>query len=332
MTDSGPTANWYPDPTGRNELRYWDGSGWTDHVSNQSQQKVEPLVISPHVHELSPTIVEPRDSSAVAGAEPTKKPGVLGRMRDDRRAKASGRDEFQAIATRAAAGDVTALAALPAAVADAQTLYRASALEKRLWDTMAVAVRSVVDDDILSVEEEEHLHKLGEILGTPVQAIEQKDHQLFEELVIAGINDGRFPRLPNPGIMLKRGEEAHASFSASLMKEQAIREFRAGATSVSIPLGHGIRYRVGGVRGRSVVVGAAMVVQDSGVLYVTNQRVLFAGRAKTLEFRNDRLVGMEQFTDGLRLNVSNRQTASLFTMTSPSIATALITATVAHSN
>jgi uncharacterized protein YxjI len=28
-------ANWYPDPMGRHELRYWDGRGWTDHVSDQ---------------------------------------------------------------------------------------------------------------------------------------------------------------------------------------------------------------------------------------------------------------------------------------------------------
>jgi uncharacterized protein YxjI len=28
-------ANWHPDPTGRHELRYWDGATWTDHVSDQ---------------------------------------------------------------------------------------------------------------------------------------------------------------------------------------------------------------------------------------------------------------------------------------------------------
>ena len=27
-------ANWHPDPTGRHQLRYWDGSTWTDHVSD----------------------------------------------------------------------------------------------------------------------------------------------------------------------------------------------------------------------------------------------------------------------------------------------------------
>lgn len=26
-------AGWHPDPSGRHALRYWDGSGWTPHVS-----------------------------------------------------------------------------------------------------------------------------------------------------------------------------------------------------------------------------------------------------------------------------------------------------------
>jgi hypothetical protein len=27
-------AGWHPDPSGRHELRYWNGAGWTDDVSN----------------------------------------------------------------------------------------------------------------------------------------------------------------------------------------------------------------------------------------------------------------------------------------------------------
>lgn len=36
-------ANWYPDPMGRFELRYWDGAAWTEHVSSQGQQRLDPL-------------------------------------------------------------------------------------------------------------------------------------------------------------------------------------------------------------------------------------------------------------------------------------------------
>lgn len=35
--------NWYPDPTRRNDLRYWDGHQWTSHVVTQHVQSVDPL-------------------------------------------------------------------------------------------------------------------------------------------------------------------------------------------------------------------------------------------------------------------------------------------------
>lgn len=37
-------AGWYPDPSGRFELRYWDGGAWTEHVSRQGQQFTDPPV------------------------------------------------------------------------------------------------------------------------------------------------------------------------------------------------------------------------------------------------------------------------------------------------
>ncbi len=43
-------ANWYPDPTGRNQLRYWDGSTWTEHVSTNGMQGTD----SPHAAPVVP--------------------------------------------------------------------------------------------------------------------------------------------------------------------------------------------------------------------------------------------------------------------------------------
>jgi uncharacterized protein YxjI len=36
-----PDANWYPDPSGRHELRYWDGERWTEHVSDHGRQSTD---------------------------------------------------------------------------------------------------------------------------------------------------------------------------------------------------------------------------------------------------------------------------------------------------
>src|SRR3954451_5747052 len=43
MSEPGTApANWYPDPIGRHELRYYDGTTWTEHVSDHGRQSVDP--------------------------------------------------------------------------------------------------------------------------------------------------------------------------------------------------------------------------------------------------------------------------------------------------
>jgi uncharacterized protein YxjI len=36
-------AAWHPDPQGRHELRYWDGTAWSDHVSDQGVAGTDPV-------------------------------------------------------------------------------------------------------------------------------------------------------------------------------------------------------------------------------------------------------------------------------------------------
>lgn len=40
-------AGWHPDPSGRHQLRYWDGQAWTDAVSDNGQQSNDPLNAAP---------------------------------------------------------------------------------------------------------------------------------------------------------------------------------------------------------------------------------------------------------------------------------------------
>jgi hypothetical protein len=43
VSDSSTPAGWYEDPVLVGELRYWDGSEWTEHVSTDSVVSVSPL-------------------------------------------------------------------------------------------------------------------------------------------------------------------------------------------------------------------------------------------------------------------------------------------------
>lgn len=38
-----PPAGWFADPLHRHELRYWDGSSWTQHVSDAGTTSIDPI-------------------------------------------------------------------------------------------------------------------------------------------------------------------------------------------------------------------------------------------------------------------------------------------------
>ena len=42
-TPAGSPAGWHRDPAQRHELRYWDGTRWTEHVSDTGRAGVDPL-------------------------------------------------------------------------------------------------------------------------------------------------------------------------------------------------------------------------------------------------------------------------------------------------
>ena len=40
----GPGGQWFPDPSTRNQYRWWDGAKWTDAVMNQGVRSTDPPV------------------------------------------------------------------------------------------------------------------------------------------------------------------------------------------------------------------------------------------------------------------------------------------------
>lgn len=70
MTAATP-ANWHPDPLGRHDLRYWDGSRWTDHVASRGLQGLDPWETPPAAKSTRPAGLVERaaESSDRAGSE-----------------------------------------------------------------------------------------------------------------------------------------------------------------------------------------------------------------------------------------------------------------------
>src|SRR5258705_4596 len=62
-TPAASPPGWDADPYGRHELRYWDGDGWTEHVSDHGETAVDaPQTASPWAAMTQPAPT-PRGSS-----------------------------------------------------------------------------------------------------------------------------------------------------------------------------------------------------------------------------------------------------------------------------
>jgi len=71
----GPAPDWYPDPFGRYEVRYWDGKAWTAHVSSEGQASTDEPLGTPQVPTVQRSKEKIRRDVAQAGATETAAPG-----------------------------------------------------------------------------------------------------------------------------------------------------------------------------------------------------------------------------------------------------------------
>lgn len=138
----------------------------------------------------------------------------------------------------------------------------------------AMAVRLPDPDGVVSVEQ---FHEF-------VQVIVDHDVSLTRipaewTAVRLGTQRGVFIK-QDTKLLLKNDESALYEAPVGLLKEVTDREYRGGSHGVSVPLGGGVRYRVGAMRGQVVTIGKHWETADSGVLTVTDQRIAYRGGRK----------------------------------------------------
>lgn len=223
-------------------------------------------------------------------------------------ARAEATQEYVAVAS-STVSDPSAVERLPAIVAragftDADRL-RANA------EALAGIMGNAIGDEYLSEEEEASINRTMVALQMSEAEVSDVIRRFGTGLLIARLNAGRLPVLPDSAIFLKPNEVAHVQVDAMLMKEVAHRETRGGFSGFSIPIAMGVRYRVGAYRGRSVIVGTSLVEADTGVLCLTSQRAVFKGMRQSIECLYSKLVGVNVFDNGIQFHVSNRKSATL---------------------
>ena len=85
-----------------------------------------------------------------------------------------------------------------------------------------------------------------------------------------------------------------------------------GSSGVSIPVGGGVRFRVGAMRGQVIPGEELQMDKDQGVVMLTTERLIFTGPIKTQEWKFDKLLQISTTDDesDYFISVSNRQKTS----------------------
>jgi hypothetical protein len=88
--------------------------------------------------------------------------------------------------------------------------------------------------------------------------------------------------------------------------------YAGGSSGVSIPVGGGIRFRVGAMRGQVIPGEELQMDKDQGVVMLTTDRLIFTGPIKTQEWNFDKLLMISTTADesDYFISVSNRQKTS----------------------
>jgi len=129
---------------------------------------------------------------------------------------------------------------------------------------------------------------------------------------------GRFPTVETD-VILKPDEKAYYSAPSSLYETRAVRHYQSGFAGFRVAKG----IWVGGSSGRSVS-NQEWTKLDSGMLTITNQRVIFDGASTDRTISIKKLVSVHPMRDSVELSVENRQKSMIFQAANPLILATVI--------
>lgn len=185
----------------------------------------------------------------------------------------------------------------------AERLQIDEAVRRRLYTSALAAVfSSMAVDRRIDDGERAALIKLQDQLGVDLPAATIQEYRRFR--LLAEIDQGCLPVIEAEGVMQQVGEEFHWSEPGRLIEEKVVsRQYQGGSQGVSIPLGGGVRWRVGAARGR-MVSETGMVPVAEGRFIVTSKRLLFAGDKKSFSVPFAKLVSINLNQDGIVLGMA----------------------------
>jgi hypothetical protein len=119
-------------------------------------------------------------------------------------------------------------------------------------------------------------------------------------------------------LVLKAKEVAAVQVPATLCRFATQTRYVGASQGVSIPLGHGLRYRVSGYQGHPIE-SQYLAQVDMGQLVVTNQRLVFLGAKKDVSVPLAKLLQVEPYSDAIGIGREGKESRDIFLVARPAL-------------
>jgi hypothetical protein len=184
-------------------------------------------------------------------------------------------------------------------------------------------MRRSMADGYLDPQETETLGRAMEALRlTPAHVDPATSQALYRALVLQEAAAGRLPVLDPAQVplVLAPGEEAHVATPCRIDQERVVgRTGGGGYSGLSFRIARGVRYHIGGSRGRSYPVKAQVTV-SRGILVLTSRRATYLGSTRGFNKPWAKVTAVEPYADAVTFYFADRQNATTLLYEDPGAA------------
>ncbi|MBC5994020.1 hypothetical protein [Pontibacter cellulosilyticus] len=162
-------------------------------------------------------------------------------------------------------------------------------------------VASIIADERLSPSEEQELEAIAANLNVTLEVNEQTKRQLQQLKLYWALENAELPSI-QPDILLQKSEKCYISIPGVKWHELRTVRHRTSYSgySTSFRVAKGFYLRSGSYTPRSYSTDEMKLI-DSGTLYLTSKRLIFAGSKKNSIIHLTKILSITPYSDGLEI-------------------------------
>ncbi|GEM_PF-3005888 len=171
------------------------------------------------------------------------------------------------------------------------------------------AVDIAIEDKRVTEEEETALYHIHSALQLPEDIFDEVELRVTKYRNLYELERGNLLYFSVENHTLNMRENCHWVADVTLMKEKTLNPALDYSDAMTIK--KGLKYRVGSSKG-NLMTETDFVPVSTGLLYVTNQRMIFSGEGKSFDIPYNKLVDIGLYSDGMKFSVSNVKKPYIF--------------------